>query len=103
MIKKGDWVRVHRIILQPDERAPQVPEDTKSVPLEMWVKGYLIDDEAKLGDEVKITTITGRTEYGKLLEVNPSYDHSFGNFIPELLEIGQQLRGILFGGDSDEQ
>ncbi len=42
--KKGDWVKIHSIVLQPEERAPQVPEDTKKVPLETWVKGFLLDD-----------------------------------------------------------
>ena len=37
MAKKGDWVLTHTIVLTPAERAPQVPEDTHKVPLEMWV------------------------------------------------------------------
>ena len=57
MVKKGEWVRIHKIILQPSERAPQVPEDTKKVPLEMWDKGYLQED-ANMGDEVKVITFT---------------------------------------------
>ena len=98
MVKKGEWVRIHKIILQPSERAPQVPDDTKKVPLEMWVKGYL-DADAKIGDEVSVVTATGRKETGKLIETNPSYDHSFGQFIPEILKIDEQVREMLFGGD----
>lgn len=98
MIKKGEWVRIHKIILEPSERAPQVPEDTKAVPLEMWDKGYLQAD-AKIGDEVEIETVTGRKETGTLIEVNPYYTHDFGTFVPELLAIDKQVRGILFGGD----
>ncbi|NYB75393.1 2-amino-4-ketopentanoate thiolase, partial [Sedimentibacter hydroxybenzoicus DSM 7310] len=44
MIKKGEWVLIHRNVLEPSERAPQVPDDTKQVPLEMWIKGYLQED-----------------------------------------------------------
>lgn len=98
MIKKGEWVIIHRNILTPEERAPQVPEDTKKVPLEMWVKGYLNKD-AEIGEEVEITTLTGRLESGKLLEANPYYKHDFGKFVPELLRINAQVRDILFGGD----
>ena len=98
MIQKGQWARIHKIILQPSERAPQVPDDTKKVPLEMWDKGFLNAD-AKIGDEVTITTVTGREETGTLIEVNPRYDHDFGDCIPELLEIDKQVRGILFGGE----
>lgn len=98
MVKKGEWVRIHKIILQPSERAPQVPEDTKEVPLEMWDKGYL-QEYANLGDQVKILTVTGREETGTLIEVNPYYTHNFGTFVPELLVISKQVREITFGGD----
>lgn len=98
MIKKGEWVRIHKIILQPSERAPQVPEDTKKIPLEMWDKGFLQED-AEMGGEVTIETVTGRKETGKLIEVNPYYEHDFGKFVPELLAIDRQVRDILFGGD----
>lgn len=101
-VKKGDWVKVHRIILTSEQRAPQVPDDTKKVPLEMWVKGFAQSDSA-LGEEVTVKTITGRLETGKVVEINPTYSHSFGNFIPELLQIGIDLKGILFGGDADER
>ena len=99
--KKGDWVKIYSVVLTPEQRAPQVPDDTKKVPLETWVKGYLLED-AKLNDWVSVKTYTGRKVEGKLVEIAPSYNHSFGNNIPELLEIGTQLREILFGGDSNE-
>lgn len=102
IIQKGEWVRIHRVILNPEQRAPQVPDDTKNVPLEMWVKGFL-QEEASIGDVVTIKTITGRLEKGTLLEVNPTYTHSFGKYVPELLQIGLDLKEILFGGDSDER
>ena len=98
MVKKGEWVIIHRNILTPEQRAPQVPDDTKKVPLEMWVKGYLNSD-AQIGDEVEITTRTKRVEKGTLLEVNPYYKHDFGKFVPELNVISEQVRDLLFGGD----
>ena len=101
-VKKGDWVRIHSIIFTPDQRAPQVPDDTKKVPLEMWVKGFS-DRDANLGDEVEVTTIVGRKEKGVIVEINPAYRHSFGNYVPEIMQIGIQLKEILFGGDADER
>lgn len=98
MVKKGEWVQIHKIILKPEERAPQVPDDTKKVPLEMWVKGYLQND-AEIGDTVTIKTRTNRLEEGRLTAVNPYYNHSFGTFVPELLKINEQVREVLFGGD----
>jgi hypothetical protein len=101
MIKKGEWVLIHRKVLEPSQRAPQVPLDTKKVPLEMWVKGYLQND-AELGTEVTVLTRTKRVEKGILLENNPYYKHNYGKFVPELLKIGDQLRDILFGGEANE-
>ena len=98
MIKKGEWVRIHKNILEPVERAPQVPDDTKECPLEMWDKGFLTSD-AHMGNEVEIETVAGRIEKGTLIEVNPSYDHDFGKCVPELLKIDKQVREILFGGE----
>ena len=101
MIKKCEWVLIHSIILTPHQRAPQVPEYTKMVPLEMWVKGYLQKD-ANIGDEVEVITRTKRVESGTLLEVNPYYKHDFGKFVPELLRISEQVRDIAFGGEDNE-
>ena len=36
--KAGDFVRIHNIVLKVGERADNLPEDTKKVPLEMWDK-----------------------------------------------------------------
>ncbi|WP_416197842.1 MAG: 2-amino-4-oxopentanoate thiolase subunit OrtA [Sporanaerobacter sp.] len=93
--KKGDWVRIHKIVLKPEERSPHLPEDTQKVPLEMWDKGFLLNDVANIGDEVEIETYIGRKTSGILIEINPYYTHDFGKCIPELLYIGRQVRNIL--------
>lgn len=100
-IGKGSWVLIHSIVLPPEKRATQVPEDTKKVPLEKWVKGFLLED-GQIGTKVSIKTITGRIEKGKLIEVNPSYHHGFGNFVPEILSIGLQLKEIMDGSENNE-
>jgi hypothetical protein len=92
--RKGQWVEIYRVILSADERAPQVPDDTKKVPLEMRVKGFL-DADAHIGDEVSITTAVGRNITGKLVAVNPAYTHGFGEPVGELMTIGRQVRGII--------
>lgn len=92
--KKGDWVEIHRIVLPAGDRAPQVPEDTQGVPLEMRAKGFLTD-AAALGEEVDIVTVTGRRMRGVLCTVNPSYDHGFGAPPPALAAIGGEVRALL--------
>lgn len=97
--KKGDWVQVVNTIIEAGARAPQVPEDTKACDLNMWVKGF-IQQDAEIGDTVEIITAIGRKVEGKLSEVNPKYVHTYGEFVPELVQIQRQLRGIVFGGES---
>lgn len=100
-VNKGTWVQIHQIVLTPEERAPQVPDDTKRVPLELWVKGILQHD-SNIGENAEIITMTGRKTQGTLVQENPPYVHSFGDFVPELLKIDMQLRDLLFGGEKDE-
>ena len=97
--KRGDWVRIHNIILEAGQRAQNVPEDTQKVPLEMWVKGFLLDESANIGDRVKVETYIGRVVEGTLVEVNPYYKHNFGKAVPELLYVGRQARKLLLEGD----
>ena len=48
---------------------------------------------------VTVETAVGRLEKGTLIEVGPYYTHSYGKFVPEIIEIDKQLREIMFGGD----
>ena len=100
MAKHGDWVRIHRVILPAAERTANLPEDTRKVPFEMWVKGHLLED-GEIGDEVRIKTVSGREEHGTLIEVNPQFDVNFGSFVPEVLEMDVRLRTALFGKEAE--
>ncbi len=94
--KIGEWVQIHGVILEPGERSPHLPDDTKKVPLEMWQKGFLMHD-ANIGDYVEIQTVIGRRVKGRLIKTKPIYSHNFGEPIPELLSIGKELRVVLEG------
>lgn len=100
MAKRDDYVQIHRIVLTPDMRSKNLPEETHTVPLEMWVKGFLQADEAKIGETVTVKTRTGRICEGVLVDEAPHFEHSWGNQIPELLKIGDQVREIVFGGEN---
>lgn len=98
MSNLGKWVQIHKIVLDENSRAPQVPDDTKKVPLEMWVKGKLLT-EANIGDVCKVETVTKRVVEGVLCDIEPKYVHNYGEFVPELLQVTTQAKEILFGGD----
>lgn len=88
-ITKGTWVEIEQVVLRPEERAHSLPEDTRQVPYMLRVSGFLLED-AEPGQEVGIRTMIGRHLHGILKTVNPSYSHSFGSTVPELLTIGTE-------------
>lgn len=99
MAKKGDWVRIHSVVLKAAERTAKIPEDTKECDLQQWTKGFLQNEAAAVGDEVTVKTAANRIVRGTLIEEEPCYTHSYGRFIPEIIEIDRHLREIMFGGD----
>jgi hypothetical protein len=66
MAKKGQWVRIHTVVLKAEQRTAKIPEDTQKCDLEMWTKGELQED-AEIGDTVTVKTAVGRLEEGTLL------------------------------------
>jgi hypothetical protein len=86
-IEKGTWVEIEHVVLQPAERVQNLPEDTKKTPYLMRLSGFLTAD-AEIGDEVTVKSLIGRKHQGMLKVVNPSYNHSFGPTMAELLDIG---------------
>jgi len=88
-VTKGTWVEIQQVVLTPEERAQSLPDDTKKVPYLLRASGFLLED-AEMGGEARIQTIIGRRLSGKLITVNPSYSHSFGKTVFELLKIGTE-------------
>ena len=58
-MQAGTWVEIEQVILNPKQRAPSLPEDTRKVPYVMRVSGFLLEP-AELGRGVHIRTIIGR-------------------------------------------
>ena len=100
LIDKGKYVRLRKHVLLPDNRAINIPNDTKKVPFKMWVKGQLTH-EAELFEEAEIETATGRLVTGELKEVEPKYKHSFGEHIQEIHHMRKIILAEMWG-DEDE-
>ena len=90
----GDWAEVECVLLEPADRAANLPADTAALPLLQWVKGFAQAD-ASLGADLTVKTMTGRLVTGKLSAVNPGYFHTFGRPIPALWHVGADLRDRL--------
>ena len=87
----GEWVEVEIVLLEPSERAANVPPETAEKPLVMWVNGFA-RGEAALGEELVVETMTGRLVTGRLSNARPGYYHTFGDHIAELAHVGSDLR-----------
>lgn len=86
MIEKMTYVQIYKSVLSEDKRSPNLPHDTKRVPLEMRVKGKLMES-AEIGDFVKIRTATNRIETGILIVAEPHFSHSFGHHVQVLNDV----------------
>ena len=88
-IPKGTWVEVERSLFCSDRTVASRPLDPAKVPSYLLrVSGFLLE-EAELGQEVRIRTIFGKIHAGKLRIQSPSYGHSFGHTVPELMRPGR--------------
>lgn len=88
LVPAGAWVEIQKVLLMPEERATNLPEETRSTPYVMRVRGFL-DADGVVGDEATVTSMIGRTHTGTLVDADPAYEHSFGRVVPELLHIGR--------------
>lgn len=88
-IPKGTWVEVERILLGGGRYPTGRQLDPAVVPAyTVRVSGFLLED-AELGQQVRIRTIHGKLQAGKLRIQSPSYGHSFAHTVPELLKVGR--------------
>ncbi len=90
----GQWVEVERVLLEPADRAGNLPDDTAAQPLRVWVKGFARAAVA-LGEECEVETMTGRVVRGTLSACAPGYTHTFGSPPPGIVGIGRDLRARL--------
>lgn len=95
---KGDWVLIEQIYLTSDQRQSNIPRDTKETDFCLRVKGFLVDEKKVVGDHCVILTKTDRKIEGKLIDIFPNYNHSFGDYLPETAYIEAQLKEMLSGG-----
>jgi hypothetical protein len=96
MIKKGSFVEIMQVVLEPNDRSGSIPEDTKATPLKLWAKGVLLQD-GEMGEKASIVTAAGRRLEGDITDGSMAYDHDFGQFIQETMYIGSQAKSILWG------
>lgn len=93
IIPAGTWVEIKKVILKPEERAPNLPQDTAQTPYVMRVSGWLLEP-SEIGKPAKIKTFIGRIIEGELYQVLPSHTHSFGTTVEEILKIGTIYESI---------
>ncbi|KAJ50276.1 hypothetical protein CTM_18575 [Clostridium tetanomorphum DSM 665] len=94
MIKKGTWVEVEEIVLAPEDRAKNIPEETRKTPLKCWIRGNCLDD-CDIGSEVQNILVVGRMLLKFLKIKSQMYYHSFGKYVKEIEYIGREARALI--------
>ena len=89
--RRGDWVEISSIVLEREERAPNLPPDTAAVPYTLWVRGFATS-EAVVGEQISIVTAAGRAHSGTLEGINPEHHLSHGESVPELAQARFELK-----------
>lgn len=97
-VRKGSWVQIEEVLLQPQERSDHLPPETREVPFRLRAKGILATD-GEIGREATVTTTCGRRLTGILVADNPAFTHSFGNQLPEFIGLGDSLRALWRSSD----
>ena len=64
MAIKNDYVQIHKTVLEPEKRSGNLPEETRTVPLEMGRKGYVQEGEVHIGETVTAKARVGRVKSG---------------------------------------
>ena len=100
LFKKGDYGQIKTLVLRPEQRLENIPEDTKQVPCSQWVKGRLCFT-TEMYETVNVTTATGRIVYGELREVNPNYKIYYGDFVDELMRSRETIMSEMWGSDDE--
>ena len=86
-------MRIHKILLKPEERAPGFLKIRGRFPLKCGTRDFLINDTASRGDEVEIETYYRPPDY----RVSIGKESSIWTIpgvccIPETLHIGRQVK-----------
>lgn len=92
--RAGQWVEIEMLVCQAETRSKELPKDTQVIYYTARIKGYLIN-EARLGQEATIRSILGRELKGKLLAFNPPFPATFGAPVPELMDVGKELKSLM--------
>jgi hypothetical protein len=88
------WVEIGFVVLEPGERTGHLPEDTRSMPYYVRVKGFA-EGKPQVGQTVTVETLLGRQVTGEVLRVDPEYGHGFGRPVEELIEAGREARALM--------
>ncbi|SUY46131.1 Uncharacterised protein [Clostridium putrefaciens] len=94
MIRKGTWIEIEEVVLEVDDRASNIPIETKATPLKCWIRGYCMED-CDLGEYVQVKTNIGRIAKGVVVEVEPGYYHTYGKYVSEISRIGIQAKEMI--------
>lgn len=88
------WVEIEWTVLEPQDRSQKIPDETRRTAYRARTRGYA-PGNPEIGDEVEVTTVSGRRLRGQVLSLRPGYEHSFGRPEPAWLEMQRSIRDLV--------
>lgn len=89
----GTKVALRQRLLEPEERASSLPQDTAALPYEALIRGVLLE-AAEVGELASIRTAAGRVLRGRLEVVEPADEHTFGRPPPALVAADEAISAL---------
>lgn len=90
LAKKGDWVEIQKVLTDTKRKSKQTSDDVEE-PLIQWVRGFMMTEEAIIGDHIEVETIMGRYDKGNLSAVNPRAIYDFDEPMKKLIQMRKEL------------
>jgi 2-amino-4-ketopentanoate thiolase alpha subunit len=87
------WTELEWLVLSPEERANGCPPDTRQLPYMARARGMAA--HPVIGTEAEVSTASGRRIRGRVRELEPGYEHTFGHPLPQWVHMKNHIRELV--------
>ncbi len=84
------WTEIEFLVLKAGDRKAGVPPDTAALPYLARARGMA--KSPSVGSTVEVETVVGRQMRGRVVSLNPGYEHTFGRPLPEWIRMRDSIR-----------
>ena len=94
----GVWTELEWLVLRPEERAESCPPDTRLLPYRARTRGMAL--RPVVGSEAEVRTASGRRVRGRVHDLDPGYEHTFGRPLTQWVHMKNHIRALVASVDA---